>query len=83
MCRTSIRGAQNLLHALFQNFQWRKKRDGSRLPCTAWPWPRAPAFIERLAPIQAYDVRAGRCHLRQQARRFDSEIDHRHAHLLD
>ena len=42
-----------------------------------------PAFIERLAPIQADHIRAGRGHLREQACRLHAKVDHRHAHLLD
>ena len=56
---------------------------GSRLPCTAWPWPTArqpsSSGCRQSRPITSAPVAAIS---RQQARRLHAKINHRHAHLL-
>ena len=43
---------------------------GSRLPCTAWPWPTARQPSSRgCAPVEADDVGSGCGHLRKQGQR--------------
>ena len=64
------------------SFQSAKSKTGSRLPCTARRTQASPAFIERNAPVQADDFRSGFSHRRQQRRAVGSEINDRHAGLL-
>ncbi len=51
---------KNLFDAQLQNFKRRKERDGIEIALHRVAVPDgAPAFIERLPPIEADDVRAG------------------------
>ena len=80
---TAIGGAENLFDAQLEDFRRREERDGVEvaLHCVAVA-DSAPAFVERLTPVEADHVRAGRGHLGEQAGGFDAEIDDGHAHLL-
>ena len=53
-------GAKDLLDAQFDNFKRRKKRDGIEISLHRVVMAHgAPAFIERLPPVEANHVRAG------------------------
>src|ERR1700691_1731087 len=80
---TAVGGAKNFLHAQFQHFGRRKERDGVQVALhSVAVADGAPALVERLPPVETYNIGAGCGHLAQQTACLHAKIDHRHTHLL-
>jgi hypothetical protein len=61
---TAVGGAQNLFDAQLQHFKRRKERDGVEVALHRVAVAHgAPAFVERLPPVEADHVGAGCGHL--------------------
>ena len=76
--------AKNLFDSEFKDFKGREEGDGIEISLHRVVVARgAPAFVERLTPVEADDVCAGGSHFCEQAAGFDSEVDDGNAHGLD
>ena len=74
---------QHLLDAHLQNRLRRKQRNRIQIALHRAAIPhRPPPLIQRSPPVEPNHIRARLPHRRQQTRRLDTKVDHRHAHLL-
>src|SRR5579862_2139670 len=76
----TTRRAQNLFDSLVENFQRGEQRDGVEIALHGMSVAHsAPSFVERLTPVKADHIGAGRSHITQKSGGLDSEVDDRHA----